>query len=147
MRLLTVDNDGFDGLCRSMKAKLCQHRLKQNTARAILLNQPLMNAELICIPSLAALSTRCLARSNFEFLRLSNGQKGSKMNRAMHTGRRTGPFTVRFLDRARSESSRQTFSRDGTLRPVRVILMRCVFCGRSVWNESRHKVLHEQAGR
>lgn len=42
-------------------------------------------------------------------------------------GRRTGPLTLRPLERARSRSSVQTFSRAWTLREVRVIRMRWAF--------------------
>lgn len=43
-------------------------------------------------------------------------------------GRRTGPLTVRSLPLARSMSSEQTFSRDCTLREVRVMRILWVFC-------------------
>jgi len=45
-------------------------------------------------------------------------------------GRRTGPFTRRSFVLARSMSSEQTFSRDLTLRLVRVMRILCIFCGR-----------------
>lgn len=43
-------------------------------------------------------------------------------------GRRTGPLTARSLPLARSMSSEQTFSRDWTLREVRVMRILWVFC-------------------
>src|ERR1700753_2462479 len=43
-------------------------------------------------------------------------------------GRRTGPFTRRSLLLARSMSSVQTFSRDLTLREVRVMRILWTFC-------------------
>lgn len=43
-------------------------------------------------------------------------------------GRRTGPLTRRSLPLARSMSSEQTFSRDWTLREVRVMRILWVFC-------------------
>lgn len=43
-------------------------------------------------------------------------------------GRRTGPLTRRSLPLARSISSVQTFSRDWTLRLVRVMRILWVFC-------------------
>jgi hypothetical protein len=43
-------------------------------------------------------------------------------------GRRTGPLTRRSLPLARSISSVQTFSRDWTLREVRVMRILWVFC-------------------
>jgi hypothetical protein len=47
-------------------------------------------------------------------------------------GRRTGPLTRRFLDLARSRSSLHTFSRDATLRDVKVMRILWIFCER-VW--------------
>jgi hypothetical protein len=42
-------------------------------------------------------------------------------------GRRTGPLTRRSFDLARSISSEQTFSREATLREVRVMRILWIF--------------------
>ena len=57
-----------------------------------------MNAELVSIPGLASLATRRLARGDFEVFRLEWSEATYNGRGAIHTGRRTGPFTVRPLD-------------------------------------------------
>lgn len=47
-------------------------------------------------------------------------------------GRRTGPLTRRSLDLARSMSSWQTFSREATLREVRVMRILWVFYSQNI---------------
>jgi hypothetical protein len=60
-------------------------------------------------------------------------------------GRRTGPLTRRSLPLARSMSSWQTFSRDWTLREVKVMRILWVFCRKtnvriSLWGRRRWDV-------
>lgn len=56
-------------------------------------------------------------------------------------GRRTGPLTVSDLERARSISSWHTFSREATLREVRVIRILWIF-----WKRADVRSYHQRLG-
>jgi hypothetical protein len=96
-------------------------------------NQTLVDAHLEHIPGLGALTAGSLAggdlliakSANTHFTSRSHSRDLGRLHRILTlrvlVGRRTGPLTRRFLDLARSRSSVQTFSRDWTLREVRVM--------------------------
>jgi hypothetical protein len=112
----------------------------------VILNQPLMNAEFIGIPSLAALTTRCLARCNFELLCLKKGLAGTEKWRG-NTYRKTNwPFHRKILGLGTfRELATDFFERLNTAacegNPDAMNLLRQVSRDKSC-----HRVLYKQAG-